>query len=110
VVENVKKYENSDFPLSIIELCCKVVLINNFQQLSCSSKCLEENREKCFEINANLHFLERLKFTPCYGAMFQALYFRKGCINLHVCLIPNATAVPLVLASPKAYLFEITTL
>jgi len=54
---NMKKGKKTDFHIQMIKLCYKVVPIYNFQQQSCSSKCLEGNRE----IDAYLCFLQRFQ-------------------------------------------------
>jgi len=43
-----------------------VVLFNNFQRQSYSSKCSEYNREHFLEIDAYLRFLQRSQNTPSY--------------------------------------------
>jgi len=82
-VESVKN-ANRILHFQMITLSCKVFFpINNFQRQSCSSKCLEGNRENIFEAT-HKYVLLRFPCTPRYGAMFQTLYFRNGCIGLHV--------------------------
>jgi len=69
----------------MITLCCKVVPINNFQRQSCSSNCLEGNRENIFEIDAYLRFLQRIQCRPSQMRYVpSAVYVRNGCIFLCV--------------------------
>jgi len=63
----------------------KVVPIISFQRQICSSKCLEGNREKIFEIYAYFYaFYNDFSTRPRNGTILQTLYFRNGCIDLHV--------------------------
>jgi len=53
------------FLFQMIQICCNVVPINNFQRQSCSFECLEGNRENVFE-NVRclyLRFLQRFRCT-----------------------------------------------
>jgi len=42
----------------MIQLCCKVSWINNFERRSFSCICLEDNYEKSFEIHADMIFVQ----------------------------------------------------
>jgi len=67
----------------MIKRSCNVVPINNFQRQRCWSKCLEGNGEKSFEIDAYYLSYNDFSARPRFGAMFQALSFRDGYIDLH---------------------------
>jgi len=76
--ENVKKAKNRLVYFQMIKLGCKVVLINNFQRPSYSSKYLEGNHEK-FSKSINIYaFYDFSALTPRYGAMSQALHFQNA--------------------------------
>jgi len=53
----------------------------NLQQQSCSFKCLEVNRE---QISKLMHAYNDFSARPRYGAMFEALCFRNGRVDLQV--------------------------
>jgi len=71
-------------PENVKNLILHFQMINNFNQQGCSSKYLEGNPEEIFEIDAYLLIFNDFYALSHYGAMFHALYFRNGCIDLHV--------------------------
>jgi len=73
----------------MIQLCCKVVPINNSNLPSYSSKCLEGNRKTFSKSMIILPILQRFQSThPSTDVInalcFQQLYLQNDCIDLHM--------------------------
>jgi len=82
-----KNFKHLSFRFQIIKLCCKDVLINNFQRQSCWSNCFEGNRENIFEIEA---YFTLFQCNPSLWHYVQVLYFRNGWIDLNGLIIQQS--------------------
>jgi len=86
--DNKMRPSNLNLHFQIIKLCYKVVSINNFLRQSCSSKCLEGNRE---------NISKSLYIYPMYRPTHLAVTLcSKRCISkttASICMIQNDTAL-----------------